>query len=444
MPDCPIQIGLNSSVNDLFAARTAAEGAARERTGRKIITWKKEAGAAGNKLLESKAGLAVVNAADFQATGIDASRLPAMGALFLPTLNISIVHAEPEQMNMLSVQDVAENPVLAIEPEYFVYAQSDEQAYIRGFRDGVDALSDRLLGRPAPALVVQQTAQPAGAATWGLMACRVPGSRFTGVGIKVAVLDTGLDLSHPDFQGRAITSQSFVDGEEVQDGYGHGTHCIGTSCGPTSPPLGPPRYGVAGSAEIFVGKVLNNLGGGTDGSILAGIDWSLAKGCHIISMSLGRRVPPGEPPQQAYEAAGSRALAVGCLIVAAAGNDSQRPDIILPVGSPANASTILAAASIGEDLNISFFSNGGINADGGEVNIAGPGENVFSTVPMPGRYGLKSGTSMATPHVAGVAVLLAGSDQSLRGQALWKRLTETAKPLPLPAKEVGAGLVQAP
>src|ERR1700680_3617127 len=311
MPKDSGRIGLNSSMKDLFAARTSGGVAAPERTGRMLVTWKKEAGAAGNKMLKSKVGLKVASADDFRATGFGLAQLPVTGAFFLPWLNISIVQAEPEQMNVFSAQDMADNPVLAIEPEYFVYALSDDQAYIRGFRDGVNALSDKILAQPSLAPVVREAALPEGAATWGVIACRVPGSRFTGAGIEVAVLDTGLDLAHPDFQGRNVTSQSFVDGEEVQDGNGHGTHCIGTSCGPIAPPLQPPRYGIAGDAQIFAGKVLNNLGGGTDGSILAGIDWALSEGCHIVSMSLGRKVGTGEPPQQVYETAGSRALADG-------------------------------------------------------------------------------------------------------------------------------------
>ena len=108
-------------------------------------------------------------------------------------------------------------------------------------------------------------------------------SAFTGRDVKVAVLDTGFDLNHPDFAGRPIVSSSFITGEPVQDGNGHGTHCIGAAMGPKTPVGTHRRYGVAGEASIFAGKVLSNAGSGADGGILAGIDWAIRNGCRAIS-----------------------------------------------------------------------------------------------------------------------------------------------------------------
>ncbi len=99
------------------------------------------------------------------------------------------------------------------------------------------------------------------------------------------MLDTGFDVGHPDFAGRRVVTQSFVPGEQAQDGHGHGTHCIGTDCGPRQPGQ-LPRYGIAYEAEIYAGKVLSNAGSGTDAGILAGIQWAIANGCQVISMSL--------------------------------------------------------------------------------------------------------------------------------------------------------------
>lgn len=167
-------------------------------------------------------------------------------------------------------------------------------------------------------------------------------------------MDTGLDLTHPDFVGRNITSKSFISGEQVQDLVGHGTHCIGTACGPLNlpDPAAPMRYGIAYNAEIFAGKVLDNQGSGADGSILAGIDWAIANGCQIISMSLGAATVQGEAFSRIYERAAQRALSRGTLIIAAAGNESRNrftgkrrvpPN---PVGRPANCPSIMAVAAI--------------------------------------------------------------------------------------------------
>ncbi|MFE0654764.1 S8 family serine peptidase, partial [Streptomyces sp. NPDC059534] len=153
----------------------------------------------------------------------------------------------------------------------------------------------------------------------------------------MAVLDTGVDTDHSDLAGRIEATASFVPGESVEDGNGHGTHCIGTSAGPASPRQGP-RYGVACDARILAAKVLSNAGSGTDGQILAGIAWAVAQGARVISLSLGAPVRPGELFPQTYEILGSaRPRARGTVVVAAAGNDSGRPPRIEPVSRPANA-----------------------------------------------------------------------------------------------------------
>ena len=280
--------------------------------------------------------------------------------------------------------------------------------------------------------------------TWGIAATSTETSPFTGEGIKLAVLDTGLDFGHPDFAGRNVQSRSFVAGETADDGRGHGTHCAGTSTGRTSAP-GIPRYGVAPDTELHVGKVLNNQGSGRERDILNAMLWAIRSGCQVISMSLGRPVRPGELPSVAYERLGQLALNSGSLIVAAAGNDSARRfGFIAPVGAPANSRSIMAVAAVDQALGVADFSSGGINPNGGEVDIAGPGVGVFSSVPRPRLYRTLSGTSMACPHVAGVAALWAQSDANLRGTALWQKLTGSARTLPLPARDVGSGLVQTP
>ena len=280
--------------------------------------------------------------------------------------------------------------------------------------------------------------------TWGVAATGADRSPFTGAGIGLAVLDTGIDTGHPDFDGRTIAAHSFVAGEGPHDAQGHGTHCAGTAAGARASG-NRPRYGVAPDAALHVGKVLNDGGVGREGDILAGMAWAIESGCAVISMSLGRAVQPGESPSLVYERMGRRALDRGSLIVAAAGNDSTRRfGYLAPVGAPANSPSILAVAALEPDLDVAPFSNAGLTEDGGEVDVAAPGVDVFSSVPRPRLYQVLSGTSMACPHAAGVAALLAQSDPGLRGLPLWRALIDGAVALPAERRDVGAGLVRAP
>ncbi|PSB15306.1 protease [Phormidesmis priestleyi ULC007] len=364
-------------------------------------------------------------------------------------LGVAVVAVDPTQLSSLNIAS-PDSPILAVEPEQVLYALQDvtpEGAivsvsvdYLRGYRDAVTTLSDSLISsdQSQAEAVIDESA-----VTWGLQATEVTQSKYSGAGIKVAVLDTGFDLTHPDFLGRNVTAKSFVEGQDVQDGNGHGTHCIGTACGSKTPGV-LPLYGIAYNAEIYAGKVLSNEGSGTDSQILQGIEWAIANGCDIISMSLGAATQPGQSYSRIYEAIAKRALKRGTLIVAAAGNESNRSaGIIRPVGRPANCPSILAVAAIDVQLQVASFSTQGINPKGGQIDIAAPGVKVRSSWILPLHYRTISGTSMATPHVAGIAALHAEAT-GLRGQELWNLLAKSAQRLPLPSVDVGAGLVQAP
>ncbi len=413
-------------------------------TGKYLVLFREEAVIEGAQLLNEAIGIQAAN------------------VLMFSDLGVAVVDAEPAQLLSFSMVSQENSPILAIEPEQVVYALQDQTSdnwaslpsssklssstislpveYLRGYQDAVTNLVNNLV--PAAQSQLTPAAVDESQATWGLQATRVVNSSFSGNGIKVAVLDTGLDLTHPDFLGRQITSKSFVEGEEVQDRHGHGTHCVGTACGPKNPRV-LPRYGVAYNSEIFVGKVLSNQGSGTDSQILQGIEWAIANGCHIISMSLGSPSRLGEAFSPIYEAVAQRALQRGTLIVAAAGNESNRPNNINPVARPANCPSILAVAAVDVEEQIARFSNRGLNPNGGQVDIAGPGVAVRSSWLMPIQYRTINGTSMATPHVAGIAALHA-EVSAVRGQELWNLLTRSARRLSLPSVDVGAGLVQAP
>jgi subtilisin family serine protease len=434
-----------------------------ETTGKYLVLLRENEVNAGIQALSDSAGVhGVARSADFEGNVLSAEQLENAETLVFDNLGVAVVDLDPDQLQSLSELKADSSSVIEeIEPERIVYALSDvgfgklEQPissssanvsveYLQGYRDAVTNLVDNLI--PTEQGVKTLAVEAEATVTWGLQATKVVNSRFSGRGIKVAVLDTGFDLTHPDFVGRKIISKSFVDNEEVQDKQGHGTHCIGTACGPLTPSI-LPRYGVAYDAEIYVGKVLSNQGSGSDTGILAGITWAIANGCRIISMSLGARVEPGQAFSKIFEAVGGRALRYGTLIIAAAGNDSNNPrDFrkLYPVSHPANCPSIMAVAALNSQLQVADFSNRGLESNGGHVDIAGPGVNVYSSWPMQKRYNTISGTSMATPHVAGIAALYAEANPNASAQALWNLLTQNARRLSLPSTDAGIGLVQAP
>ena len=410
-----------------------------ETTGRYLVLFEEGAAKAGVKALSDATGANVVSAS------AGAKQLQGDDTVVFDQLGVAVTSAPTGQIDEASKPVRGRNPIRAVEPERVVYALEGGRSadYLRGYRDAVMNLTGPA---PAPDAAggVFAAAVDESQATWGLQAVRAVNSCRSGAGTSVAVLDTGFDAAHPDFAGRDITTNSFIQGEPVDDGHGHGTHCIGTALGAKCPGT-QPRYGVAYEADIFAGKVLSNAGSGTDAGILAGIDWAVANGCTVISMSLGSPTSPGEPFSEVYEAVARRAQDAGTLIIAAAGNESERPSVVNPVGHPANCPSIMAVAAVSVDMRIAPFSNRGIDPGGGQVDVAGPGVDVHSSWILPARYRRISGTSMATPHAAGVAALLAEANPQERGAALGRLLTATARRLPnLPSADVGAGLVQAP
>ncbi len=434
----------STSVEDLLLA-ALERGDDSLQTGRFLVTFKEGAGEEGYKSLGVQGkGMRIADARDFEGQSVKLQDVGDADAVVFPEIGVALVSGNAAQAHSMGIQSevASDSPIESIDPEYFVFTQhiqaeylrslagaseGSSNEYLRGFLRAAEMIAkDLQTGAGQSQFEVEEEVKVLGA-TWGLNACKVPPSVRSGLGIKVAVLDTGFDLGHPDFPGRVVGTATFV-GQPVQDMHSHGTHCIGTACGPKAPAGTTPRYGIGYRSSIFVGKVLTNSGSSVGGSVLAGINWAIANRCQVISMSLGG----AGGPVPAYTAAGNAALNNGCLIIAAAGNEAS------PTGQPANSPSIMSVASLDTSLSPSSFSNFG------KVEIAGPGRDVFSSVPRPTRYGIKSGTSMATPHVAGCAALWAETSPNLRGILLWRKLQATAKQLPFPASRVGAGLVQAP
>ncbi len=341
--------------------------------------------------------------------------------VYFPRLGVGVVDGDPEEMEAFSGRCRERRRPMSYTPELTYYAIS-----------------------AGPVDAAARSAADSAELTWGLQAIQIrhaQESGQTGETMRLAVLDTGFDASHPDFAGRSVTLESFIAGEGPEDVHGHGTHCIGTACGPWVAQSGP-GYGVAAGVEIFSGKVLGEDGSGSDTSILAGIDWALQNGCQVISMSLGADVREVHPP---YVTAGRRALEQGSLLVAAAGNNAGRsagdPGF---VGAPANSPFVMAVGAVDSALQVADFSARSLPHDGGEVDIAAPGVDIYSSWPRPELFRSISGTSMATPHVSGIAAVVAGST-GLRGQQLWDELIRTALPLEdAQAADVGAGLAVIP
>jgi subtilisin len=342
----------------------------------------------------------------------------------------------PVTVDIEPTSDVSKDPLIA-----YLQGMHDATAGALRFAGALDALPDDVSSS------MGLYARPQGQANYplGLIGMDHSYVRFTGAGVTVAVLDTGIDMAHPDFEGRFTEGDnavSFVPGEGVQDGHGHGTHCAGTVAGPMSPAAGD-RYGVAPEADLLIGKVLGDAGSGTDDQIIDAIDWAADAGARVISMSLGSRRTVGRPANRLYERVARNLLSsdYGALLIAAAGNDSARPHFVAPVGNPAAAASIMAVGAVDWRRRVARFSSGQRDTVG-KVDIAAPGVRIHSSW-TGGGYRSISGTSMATPHVAAVAALYLQQDPALTPEALWERLQSRAIAAGDPA-DVGHGIVQAP
>jgi subtilisin family serine protease len=316
-------------------------------------------------------------------------------------------------------------------------------------------------------------AQDAPGSAWGVEAVGALTCPFTGAGVTVAVLDSGIDGGHGAFRGKTIVQKDFT-GEGDGDNNGHGTHCAGTIFGGEVDGL---RIGVApGVSKALIGKVLNRQGGGNTEQILNGLLWAVQEGANVVSMSIGFNFPGYVnllvSQGMKVEPATSQALSAyrenvrlfdaladlvrahssmftNAMVVAAAGNESARPDYEIATAPPAAADGFISVGALqqmpgpGRKLGVATFSNA-------RPLVSAPGVSVKSAKAGGGLTSM-SGTSMATPHVAGVAALwleqinkvnpsanIRQLEGRLIGTSSLESISDTERP------NAGAGIVQAP
>ncbi|MFI5986210.1 S8 family peptidase [Streptomyces sp. NPDC051555] len=263
---------------------------------------------------------------------------------------------------------------------------------------------------------------------------------YDGTGTKVAVLDTGVDLDHPDLKGRIVESKNFTDSDTDADRQGHGTHTTST-VGGSGAASGGAKKGVAPGAGLLSGKVLNDSGYGQDSWIIAGMEWAVESKADVVSMSLG------DPSQTACDdpmsaAAEKLAQNSGTLFVIAAGNSGPGDNT---VSSPGCAPSVLTVGAVDRDDSTASFSSRG---PAGLLHtlkpeIAAPGVGI-SAANMGGRgvyaYQSMSGTSMATPHVAGAAAIVKQRHPDWTSQQIKAALVGSAETaIPGDVRETGGG-----
>ncbi|MFE7710952.1 S8 family serine peptidase [Streptomyces sp. NPDC057486] len=267
---------------------------------------------------------------------------------------------------------------------------------------------------------------------------------YDGTGVRIAVLDTGIDTSHPDLESKVVAEKNFTPSVDAKDHQGHGTHVASTAAGTGAASDG--RYkGVATGAELLNGKVLGDSGSGLESGIIEGMEWAVEQGADIVSMSLGSPDIIGPNP---LEDAVNR-LSDQALFVIAAGNSGPSSKT---VGTPGTAQRALTVGAVDkQDVLASFSSRGPRLEDSGiKPDVTAPGvgitaANAAGTLadkphPAPG-YVTLDGTSMATPHVAGAAALLAQQHPDWSGAQLKAALMGSAEQGDYTAYEQGSGRV---
>ncbi|MEV4683490.1 S8 family peptidase [Streptomyces kurssanovii] len=288
------------------------------------------------------------------------------------------------------------------------------------------------LDRKVEATLDRSTQQVAADLAWA--------AGYDGKGTKVAVLDTGVDAEHPDLKGRVTAAENFTDSDTAGDSHGHGTHTLST-VGGSGAASGGRNEGVAPGAELLSGKVLNDYGNGAESWIIAGMQWAVDQKADVVSMSLGSPQPTDctDPMSTAAE---ELARTEGTLFVVAAGNAGPSHNT---VSSPGCVPGVLTVGAVDRDDSTARFSSRGpaIVSHTLKPEIAAPGVAVSAAAAGgrgPYAYRSMSGTSMATPHVAGAAAVVKQRHPDWSAQQIKAALVSSAKSsVPGDVRETGGG-----
>ncbi|MFC5635419.1 S8 family peptidase [Streptomyces bullii] len=272
---------------------------------------------------------------------------------------------------------------------------------------------------------------------------------YDGKGVKIAVLDTGVDATHPDLKGQVVAEKNFSPSPGTNDKVGHGTHVASIAAG-TGAKSGGKYKGVAPGAKILNGKVLSDEGFGNDSEILAGMEWAVAEGADVINMSLGGGDSAEIDPLEA--AVNKLSEDKGVLFAIAAGNEGDFGE--QTIGSPGSAAAALTVGAVDDKDKLASFSSRGPGMDGAlKPDVTAPGVDITAASAKgndiakevgekPAGYMSISGTSMATPHVAGAAAILKQQHPEWKYTELKGALTGSTKGGKYTPFQQGSGRVQ--
>ncbi|MBI4668772.1 MAG: S8 family peptidase [Elusimicrobia bacterium] len=316
------------------------------------------------------------------------------------------------------------SPELDYDPNIMLVADDDYALMVGNFPAERDGLGPAPMFNPPVTPSEQEV-------PWGIERVGAPlaWEQAQGRGIKVCIIDSGVDVSHPDLAGNVMGGVSLVESTttptaDIEDGLGHGTHVNGIIAAMNN---ATGVVGAAPNASLYQSKVFGSSGYTSISIVIAGVDYCASIGAQVINMSLG-----SSRKNDALELAIKKAHAAGIVIVAAAGNDYGRP-----VSYPAAYPEVIAVSASNINNALADFSS-----KGPEVDVIAPGDDILSTF-KGGVYRELSGTSMASPHVAGVAALILSRNSALSNVQVKSIIEETATNLELPADSQGRGLVNA-